>query len=315
MIGPALYPASVFPVEHRMDGGPNRDGNGWGIFEYDPRPNVPPFDLLAEATIWHTTETPGIPGYGGGVHPHGSIVVGRNRRLVQHVRRDRRAGTLAGSSTLEGGQSVPTNRARVRQFEIIAYSADWIAAQAPATRVAVKDLDDDDLALIALIMRWEWENSENPGPLVWAPYPSAHGMPHRAWVPLDGRRAWFAADHKAAPDASTHWDSDAINRMRVIQMANGIWVPSPSLPPPEDPMHYPRRGDTGDEVLELQTALVLRGAVLVVDGDYGARTAAAVAAFQTRARRKTAAVTVDGDYASPETFAALAALPLKIKAT
>jgi len=80
-------------------------------------------------------------------------------------------------------------------------------------------------------------------------------------------------------------------------------------------MHYPRRGDTGDEVLELQTALVLRGAVLVVDGDYGARTAAAVAAFQTRARRKTQAVTVDGDYASPETFAALAALPLKIKAT
>src|SRR3990172_2057863 len=39
---PLLLPATAlgFPIEARLDGGPNGDGLGWGPFEYDPASNV-----------------------------------------------------------------------------------------------------------------------------------------------------------------------------------------------------------------------------------------------------------------------------------
>lgn len=218
MTFPTLIPAELFPVEHRLDGGPNRDGNGWGRFEYDPAPNVPDIDDLTWGVIIHTTETGWVPSYEGGVHPTGTIILGPNRRIIEHVRLDRRAGTLRGSSTVEGGRKVPTNRARVHQYELVSYSAWWIAAQ--YGRLAVRDIAAADKAFVARLIRWHHEAFGVP--LIWRHKPAgnyAHPMPHAEWVPLDGRRQWGIADHATAPDDSTHWDSDNIDRPRIIELA------------------------------------------------------------------------------------------------
>ena len=272
-----LYPKNVFPVEHRLDGGPGGDGEGWGRFEYTPASNVPPIDLLTWAVIIHTAETFWLPGYGGGVHPHLDYQPHPAYRMVQRVRRDRRAGTLRGPSTVENGRQVPTNRARVRQMEINAYSAWWIAAQ-DRRRLAVRDLDDTDCEIIAAWIKWEWENSDPVGPLVWYPKPlpnTTHPMKHALWVPSDGQRSFFAADHATAPDDSPHWDSDNIVRAKIMNLAGGVLIP---FPEEEDML---KQGDRGKDVADMQT--VLRKRVdpnLVVDGDYGEKTAAAVRRFQ-----------------------------------
>lgn len=299
---PALLPADLFNVEHRLDGGPNGDGLGWGTFEWDPAPNVPTFGALTWGTVEHTAETAGIPAYTGGLHPHLTYLPAPQRRWIQHVRLDRRCGTLMGTSTVEAGRKVPTNRAKVHQIEIAAYSAWWIAAQS-VTRVAVRDLDLDDLTELA---RWHrWHHDTFGSPLTWWPYDGAapaDPMPHAEWVPLDGRRQWGACDHGTASDASTHWDAGGLNRARVMELAGGI-----ILEPKEPEVLYPRKGDTDPRVVELQATLNLAtGTALTTDGVYGAKTAQAVEALQTAA-----GITAEGKtYAGPLTWAALSAWPV-----
>lgn len=296
---PVLVPRDLFAVEHRLDGGPARNGHGFGPFEWNPAPNVPPpGDRLTFATVMHTTETAWVPSYGGGVHPHVTYLPRPHYRYVQHVRLDRRAGTLRGSSTVEAGRKVPTNRANVHQIEIAAYSS-WTTA-AKYGRLAVRDLDDRALEDLAKWIRWHHETFGSP--LVWYPKPAgnrAHPMPHRLWTPLDGRRTFGVCDHATAPDDSTHWDSDDIPRARLMALAAGGTVPPPA---PEEPMLYPRRGDKDPRVVELQAALNrVHGTGLTTDGIYGTATAAAV----TRAQAGTPAAVETGNYAGPLTWAQL----------
>ena len=68
-------------------------------------------------------------------------------------------------------------------------------------------------------------------------------------------------------------------------------------------MMYPRRGDTGDRVKELQAMLNIWGSRLTLDGDYGPATAAEVGAFQTEQGLSE----TNPDNAGPLTFAALQA--------
>ena len=307
---PLLLPATAlgFPIEARLDGGPNGDGLGWGPFEYDPASNVCDIDLLTFAFGVHSTETAWVPGYGGGVHPSVTYLPRPARRAIQHVRLDRRQGTLLGTSTLEGGLRVPTNRANIHQVEIAGYSAWWIAAN--YGRLAVRDLDQEDLANLGRLIRWAHDTFAPDSPLVWYPKPAGnvkHSMSHRRWIPPDGRRDFYVFDHDTAPDASPHWDADDIVRAKIMTYAGAV--------PSEDDVTYPRLNDQGDRVAELQALLVLRGAAISIDGNYGPWTAAAVAAFQRRAAHRLAGLTVDGTYASPQTFAALETLPRKIAAT
>ena len=279
-------------AEHRLDGGPNGDGLGWGTFTAD--------DSLPFCACDHTTETYWIPGYSGGVHPHVTYLP-TARRFIQHVRLDRRAGTLRGSSTRESGKSVPTNRAKVIQIEIAAYSAWWIAAK-HSKRVAVRDLKES--ALQDLAGYHSWLRDEFGITAIWYPKPAgnrAHPMSHRSW--LQGRRdgEWGICDHATAPDASTHWDSGDLNRGRILDIMGG----TVGLPPGsgDDEVMYPRRGDTGDRVKELQAMLNIWGSRLTLDGDYGPATAAEVGAFQTEQGLSE----TNPDNAGPLTFAALQA--------
>src|SRR3990167_9155342 len=144
---PTLLPADLFDVQHLLNGGPNYDGRGYGPFEAPAN--------LVFGFVAHTTETAGVPGYSGGVHPHLTYVPVK-KLWVQHLPFDRRAGTLRGSSTLENGRSVPTNRANVIQMECCAYSDANIAAK--YGRLAARDLSDEDKAEIGTLVQWLWDN-------------------------------------------------------------------------------------------------------------------------------------------------------------
>lgn len=215
---PTLLPNDLFDVVYRLDGGPNGDGMGWRAWEYDKRPNVPDIADLTFAHITHTTETSSLPGYKGGVHPHNDYRPAPERRFIQRVRFDRQAGTLKGASTIEDGLTVPTNRALVHQLEINAYSNWNIAAY--YGRLAVRDLDDEDLRILARYHRWMHDTFSPDSPLFW--FPKGVGstpMTHANWMPLDGKRFWYICDHARAPDDSDHWDSDDIDRPTIMAYA------------------------------------------------------------------------------------------------
>ena len=99
-----------------------------------------------------------------------------------------------------------------------------------------------------------------------------------------------------------------LRRVRSSSVIAGFWMPaytgSPTPPPAPNPGgSYIQKGDTGSEVKALQTDLNTLGAKpkLVVDGDFGPATEAAVKAFQ-----KAHKLEVDG-VVGPKTSAALKA--------
>lgn len=105
-----------------------------------------------------------------------------------------------------------------------------------------------------------------------------------------------------------HLACELVELEEWVETGTGIWEvrkdPSP-IPPPvhTDTFHLGIRlihlNTTGNDVVELQTLLNKAGAKLVVDGDDGAATDAAVRAFQ-----RTHALSVDG-WVGPATLAAL----------
>lgn len=249
---PLLLPSPLFNVEYALDGGPNRDGRGYGPFEAPAN--------LSFCFVCHTTETPGVPYYSGGVHPHLTYVPGG--RWVQHLPFDRRAGTLRGTSTTENGRKVPTNRANAIQVEICAYSDYKTAAK--YGRLAVRDLPESDRQELARFVRYIYDEFATTGqPLTWYPY-SYTRMTHAKWLPSDGKRMWFVCDHLTAPDDSTHWDCGAIDRGDIMARAVALGDVGPSdPPPPPDPMtdwpNLMRYGDHHPAVRELRDLLYRAG--------------------------------------------------------
>lgn len=275
----------------KMDGGPNFDGLGYGEFLPDPDK---PWGLVI-----HTTETSVVPGYGAGVHPHYTYDAPR-RRWVQHLRLDRRAGTLKGSSTLENGRSVPTNRAKVIQVEIVCYSDKVIADRYGRLWVGAltSEMKDDIAAFIY------WLHQERDIALRWYPKPRPYGihpMSHDSWWYKRAEAGWGICEHATAPDASTHWDAGAIDAADIMRRVSLLASPVPPPPPSEDgePLvtqlpalkkvyPYPAGGD--DDVRRLQALLAVGGfidygptnfnAQAKPDGKFGPATRAAVVALQ-----------------------------------
>ena len=249
---PLLLPQSLFNVEYALDGGPNRDGKGFGPFEAPAN--------LSFCLVMHTTETPGVPYYSGGVHPH--LTGEPGGKWTQHLPFDRRAGTLKGTGTLENGVRTITNRANLIQIEYCAYSDYKIAAK--YGRLAVRDLIESDRQEIARVIRYLYDEFGADGqPLTWFPY-SYTPMGHATWIPADGMRQWFVVDHLTAPDDSPHWDCGAIDRTDIMARAVALGQTGPSdPPPPPDPMadwpNLMRYGDRHPAVRELRVLLFKAG--------------------------------------------------------
>lgn len=197
----------------KMDGGRYRDGRGFGPFVNDPG--------LPWGLVVHTTETAWVPGYvpsgkSYSVAPHFTYDHS-TRTFYQHVELDRRAGTLSGSSTKEGGKAVPTNAAKVIQIEIIAYSAKSVVDKYGGKRIWVRDLPESALRDLADLILWLHE--EKGIDLSWYPKRSttrAAPMSHDEW--LD--RAWGICEHASAPDDSTHFDAGAIRSDRIMALVH-----------------------------------------------------------------------------------------------
>ena len=196
----------------KMDGGRNRDGYGFGGY------------AVGDANwgiVFHTTETAGVPSYlrtGSdgktySVAPHFTYLPSK-RQWIQHNRLDVRSGTLSGASTLENGEKVPTNAAKVIQVEIACYSSKSIADK--YGRLWVYNLTEENLVDLAEFVEWCHVNFAVP--LVWYPKKSVTRsipMTHGAWW---HKRTWGITDHSASPDESTHWDCGAIRSSEIMRL-------------------------------------------------------------------------------------------------
>lgn len=104
--------------------------------------------------------------------------------------------------------------------------------------------------------------TDGPSPWVWRAYTGTN--PHSKHVHLSVKSA------KAHFDSKTPWKFDL--SVSAAQASTPVAVSRPLL----------KKGSKGDAVKELQTLLNAKGAApkLIVDGDFGAKTDAAVRAFQ-----------------------------------
>jgi hypothetical protein len=266
----------------KMDGGRKRDGFGFGPF------------TVGDANwgvVFHTTETTGVPGYLRTVNgvtysvaPHFTYYAAK-RIWIQHNRLDVRAGTLSGTSTLEAGNPVPTNGAKVLQVEIVCYSSKTAGATQTGS-IWVGNLTAEHQTDLAVFI--EWASSNFAVPLVWYPKKSAVSavaMSHDEWW---GNRTWGITDHSTAPDTSTHWDCGAIRSQEIMALIpGGGTVPAPpDEPEPGWPLLL-RHGDKGPIVRVLRGLLYALGHLdstgSLLANQFGSAVEGAVKAFQTKA--------------------------------
>jgi len=119
-----------------------------------------------------------------------------------------------------------------------------------------------------------------------------HGKPEDigegAWIKayVDERRAWFASHsnpilHLSVRRMDTFKGLMAVNNWSLALPFNvrGVLI-SEAVLRGERPLPTLRLGSKGDDVVKLQQALVVAGATLKIDGDFGGKTDAAVRAFQ-----------------------------------
>jgi hypothetical protein len=229
---------------------------------------------LEPVMLWHTTETRGLPSYRGGAVAPTFSADPRRGIFYQHAEIGEVVGTLKGWEASGG----PTNHANlVTQVEIICYSAGWIAKTVGGLWVGA--LTEEQLAWLAKIPRFlmdeGWISGEaaySPG---WTGTSNINEMTWNEW--LYGRDAWNMTGHDQNPDASKHWDPGALDRLAIVEYANG--TPPVAAPDEEENM---KRGDEGRRVRWLQIRLNKYGAspALVVDGIFGPKTEAALVAYQ-----------------------------------
>ena len=101
------------------------------------------------------------------------------------------------------------------------------------------------------------------------------------------RTNWFIASKGGKPDLIhltaigrakfAQWIRDELDRLKAAGALPGT---TPTPPPSSSGRPELHKGDTGHDVVDLQTELVHRGAKIATDGRFGAGTEAAVKAFQ-----------------------------------
>lgn len=216
-------------------------GNGHAYGDYIPPWNQEGF---LPRLVWHTTETPGLPGYNNGdISPHLTYDP-KERKWYQHVELNKSVGALK-----DGKDPIRTNRDGAIQVEIICYSAKNIADQSPS-RLWVGDLTDEQLGDLAAFGWWLFEEwgvplSLHPKTML-ATDSSAYGansitrMSTSDWdfrTSVAGNWGWTA--HRSVPDENTHWDTGALDIPRILELAKGNKaVASPYTDVPDDHPFY-----------------------------------------------------------------------------
>ncbi len=162
--------------------------------------------------VLHTTETAGVPGYGGGASAPHITYVPKARQWVQHTDFNTAARALRNVS---GG--VQTNRANALQVELVCYSAKNIADQS-SSRLWVGELSDDHYQDLRDFLAWTYANFD-----VTATWPEKQAFSSRQanapgfrmtdteWNEFDGVCA-----HQHVPE-NTHWDTGALDWTQLIQ--------------------------------------------------------------------------------------------------
>src|SRR5690606_20571933 len=132
------------------------DGPGELVPVFDG-PNYGPLwaDRYPLAIVLHTTETAGVPRYGGGSSaPHLTVDTAR-RRVFQHQPLNRRAGSLRGSNQVfkDTGVRAVMNEKAV-QVEIIGYSDKAVVDAYGGGRRWVGDFGDEEYAFLAEVVHY-----------------------------------------------------------------------------------------------------------------------------------------------------------------
>lgn len=168
--------------------------------------------------VWHTTETGGWPGYGGGASAPHLTYHAEIHEWRQHYACNRSSRALRNEA---GG--VQTNTEDALQVEVVAYSDERLAEQ--RGHLAVSDLDSqalDDLADFS-----EWANREWAVPLI----------RDRGWLFTDFDRPPMTFDewrkfaghvgHNRVPE-NTHWDPARLDIDEILRRAGTPAAPIPT---------------------------------------------------------------------------------------
>lgn len=219
-------------------------------------------DRFPLAIVLHTTETAVMPGYNGGAYaPHITINV-KTREVTQHVRLDRRTGTLRGSSQVLKDTGVRTviNEKAV-QAEIIGYSDRAVVYQYGGNRVWVGDFTDDDYNFLAEVVAYLKEVHgigddihARPSGSSWSyGINSPHRLGAREWEALNGITA------HGGVFGQTHWDTGVLDLHR-------IWTPAPKPEPKPEPKPQPKPQPKPTPTPEVDTVMTKLPTLRLNDG-------------------------------------------------
>lgn len=176
--------------------------------------------------VLHTTETRGMPSFGGGdTAPHYVYDPANRRWYVWAEYEAGYVGTMKGHNT--GGHS----NCGAYQVEIIAYSD---GAAAGSSGLWVGDFTEAHYADLASFVAWARDRYGFSGAVTPTPAggwrygtSSPHRLTDAAWAAFDGLTC-----HGAAP-RNTHWDTGVLDLELIADLASGGVPPPPLEPPPE----------------------------------------------------------------------------------
>jgi hypothetical protein len=209
--------------------------------------------------VWHTTETAGLPNYGGS-SPHFTLDP-LDGRLWQHIPLNRAARAL---------QAGGPNFWNTIQVELLGYADTALARRRGVPERAVVNWSDSTYERIAELARWIEVNFGVPRKC--AVEFASHTSHLASLDAVKGYVGHIGHQHIVGND---HWDPGLLKIDRVLA-AGGRVVAGRG---PRDLA----RGDRGNDVKALQQVLVERGYELLepkVNGIYGRGTEACVVHFQ-----------------------------------
>lgn len=180
------------------------------------------FDKYPIAIVAHTTETKGLPDYGGGASAPQITIDPAKQVVYQHQPLDRRGGALRGTKRVHtdtGVWSVMNEKAF--HIEIIGYSDKAVVAKYGGGRRWVGDFDDDDYAFIADVTHYIKDlfgigdalHALPAGDSWKAGISSPHRLGAKQWEQFDGMTA------HGGVFGQTHWDTGVLDLFR-------IWTPN-----------------------------------------------------------------------------------------
>lgn len=172
--------------------------------------------------VLHTTETRGMPGYGGGrAAPH-LTYDWRVRKFFQHTSLRVAARALANPA---GG--VETNRRGALQLEIIGYSDEVLAVQVGGMPVSqLPEYCLDDIAEFLKFAHLEFGvglSCRLPRPPARYGLDSPSRMSGQVWDSFNG-----VCGHFEVPE-NKHWDTGALDIVGLLDRANGLLRPVPPV--------------------------------------------------------------------------------------